>query len=209
MKKVAIINYGMGNINSVFNAFKETGHYIEIVTNPKRLCNYDSIVLPGVGSFGEGMQHLISGNWIDELNKEVLCKKKPFFGICLGMQLLATNGEEYGNNKGLNWIKGTVQRIESKNNIRIPHIGWNDVNFIDKNRDKNSIYKSLKDSQVFYFVNSYVLIPNDKSIISGTFTYENEYVASIELDNIYAVQFHPEKSHKTGLTVIKNFVELK
>lgn len=204
MKKVAIVDYGMGNINSVFNAFHAVGCSAEITKKPESLRQVDMIVLPGVGAFGDGMRHLRSGDWIDILNDEVKCKGKPFLGICLGMQMLATTGKEHGKHEGLNWVPGIVDRIRSNSpDIRVPHIGWNDVNFIKK----EGVYAGLDDSQDFYFVHSFVLIPDDENIISGTFSHGNEYVASVEIDNICAVQFHPEKSHKVGLAVIKNFME--
>jgi len=203
---IAIIDYGMGNLRSVANAFQALGYSAVITQNPEDLRKADRIVLPGVGAFGDAMSNLRSAGWVKVMEEEVLLKRKPFLGICLGIQLLATIGTEHGEHKGLNWIPGKVLRLSSANpNLKIPHIGWNDVRFLKR----NGLYAGLSDPQAFYFVHSYVLIPDDKSVISGLCNYENDFVASIEAGNIYAIQFHPEKSHKAGLKVLKNFLEVK
>lgn len=203
--KIAIIDYGMGNLSSVANAFGSIGYLASITQNPDDLCQASHVVLPGVGAFGDGMKNLGSSGWLDILEEEVIEKRKPFLGICLGMQLLATMGTEYGLHKGLNWIPGTVNRIESNDSqIRVPHVGWNDVRILKK----DGLYKNLGDSQVFYFVHSYVFeVENKSSIISGLTCHGIEFVASLEKDNIYATQFHPEKSQKIGLKVLDNFVK--
>ena len=203
--KVSIIDYGMGNLRSVANAFASFDCDINITQNPKDLYQASHIVLPGVGAFGDGIKNLQSGGWIEVLEAEVISKGKPFLGICLGMQLLATIGTEYGLHQGLNWIPGTVNRLQvNDNSIRVPHIGWNDVNFVKK----DSLYKDLVDSQVFYFVHSYIFDVEDQSVISGLTNYGSNFIASLEKDNIYATQFHPEKSQNVGIEVLKNFVNL-
>lgn len=205
MKKVAIVNYGIGNLQSVYNAFAVIGNPARVVNSPNELNAADMIVLPGVGAFGESMKNLVSMGWIDVLEEEVKGKKKPFLGLCLGLQLLATTSFEQGVFKGLNWIPGTVRRLQSDDpTIKIPHIGWNDVQF----RKKNSIYKNLGDSQTFYFVHSYIFIPKNKNMISGICNHGKDFAASIEVDNIFATQFHPEKSQIAGLTVIRNFLNI-
>ena len=202
---VAIIDYGMGNLRSVANAFAAIQFPAFITSNPEDLCQASHIVLPGVGAFGDGMKNLQSVGWVKVLEEEVTEKGKPFLGICLGMQLLATTGTEHGFHKGLNWIKGIVNRLDSNDpSIRVPHIGWNDVRF-SKN---NCLHSGLGDSQVFYFVHSYVFHPEDISVISGVTYHGLEFVSSIEMGNIHATQFHPEKSQKAGLEVVKNFVKL-
>lgn len=203
MKKVGIIDYGMGNLNSVYNAFISLGADTFIAREAKDLAGAGYIVLPGVGAFGDGMNNLQSAKWIESLENEVHKEGKPFLGICLGMQLLATWGSEHGRHKGLDWIPGTVERIASDDPlIRVPHIGWNDVRFIKK----DGLYQALPDSGCYYFVHSYVLAPDNKEAISATFSYGNDFVASIEVNNINAVQYHPEKSQKFGLAVLKNFL---
>jgi len=203
--KIAIIDYGMGNLSSVANAFGRIGYLASITQNPEDLCQASHVVLPGVGAFGDGMKNLRSSGWVDILEEEIREKRKPFLGICLGMQLLATAGTEHGFHKGLNWIPGTVNRIESNDaQIRVPHVGWNDVRILKK----DGLYENLGDSQVFYFVHSYVFeLENKSSAISGLSCHGIEFVASLEEDNIYATQFHPEKSQKIGLKLLENFVK--
>jgi imidazole glycerol-phosphate synthase subunit HisH len=202
---IAIVDYGMGNLRSVANAFANIGCRASITQNPDDLSQSSHIVLPGVGAFGDGIKNLRSFGWLDILEKEVIEKRKPFLGICLGMQLLATTGTEHGLHQGLNWIPGTVKKIESNNSqIRVPHMGWNDVRFLKK----NGLYQDLGDAQTFYFVHSYVFdVENKNSAIGGLTCHGIEFVSSLEIDNIYATQFHPEKSQKIGLKVLVNFVK--
>ena len=202
-KKVYIIDYGMGNLKSIANAFTALGADVKVTVSPDELKLAERIVLPGVGAFGDGMHNLREHGWIEALNEEVMVKKKPFLGVCLGMQLLASLSTEHGKHEGFGWIPGEVDRINA-NNVRVPHIGWNDVRFV-KN---GGIYSGMDDAQVFYFVHSYVFKPDDPSVVSGLCSYGGEFTASIEKDNIYATQFHPEKSHKKGLMVLKNFLEV-
>ncbi len=204
--KIFIIDYGMGNLRSVMNAFHALGYDAVIANKPDDLRSADRIVLPGVGAFGDAMNNLQRCGWVDVLNEEVKVKGKPFLGICLGMQILATSGTEHGMHGGLNWIRGSAIRLQCENaNLRIPHIGWNDVRLVKK----GGLYNGLSDPQAFYFVHSYALVPEDKDWISGMCDYGGEFVASVEKDNIYAVQFHPEKSHKIGLAALKNFATVK
>ncbi|BAY60654.1 imidazole glycerol phosphate synthase glutamine amidotransferase subunit [Calothrix brevissima NIES-22] len=200
---IAIIDYGMGNLRSVANACATIKCQAFIAKHPEDICQASHIILPGVGAFSDGIKNLQSAGWIKFLETEVIEKKKPFLGICLGMQLLATVGTEHGYHKGLNWIPGIVNRLESKeSSIRVPHIGWNDVYFLKQ----NYLYRGLGNSQVFYFVHSYVFQPEDKTICSAITSHGAEFVSSIEMGNICATQFHPEKSQKVGLEVLKNFV---
>ncbi|NEP27699.1 imidazole glycerol phosphate synthase subunit HisH [Moorena sp. SIO3I6] len=202
-KKLAIIDYGMGNLRSVANAFLALNYQAVVTKNPEDLRQATHIILPGVGAFGDGMQNLLSGGWVKVLEEEVREKNKPFLGICLGMQLLATAGTEHGYHKGLDWIKGMVKYLEvNEISIRVPHIGWNEVRFFNK----DCLYSGLGDSQVFYFVHSYVFHPEDNKLISGVTSHGVDFVSSLEAGNIYAVQFHPEKSQTIGLEVLKNFM---
>lgn len=201
---IAIINYGMGNLRSVLNAFEYIGAKVYIADQPVDLDRCQGIVLPGVGAFGDGMRNLREHKFIEALRNEVLQKKKQFLGICLGMQLLATTGREHGVHAGLNWIPGVVDRIpidNSQGKFRVPHIGWNDVCFLKK----SCLYDNLGESQAFYFVHSYVFLPEDASVINGVFSYGSDFAASIEFNNICATQFHPEKSHTAGLAVLRNW----
>ncbi len=204
MSKVCIIDYGLGNLRSVANACTAVGVTPIIAKNPTELTDAEYIILPGVGAFADGIRNLREYSWIPKLEHEVLKKKKPFLGICLGMQLLASVGTEHEENSGLDWISGRVERISS-DGVRIPHVGWNDVRF----NKQNWLYKGLGNHETFYFVHSYAFIPDDPKVVSGWCTYGTEFVVSIEHENICATQFHPEKSHKKGLAVLNNFFKGK
>ena len=200
--KVAIINYGMGNLRSVANAFEALGCAAHVISDPDELPSAERVVLPGVGAFADGMANLKAAGWIPLL-EEARDRGRPFLGLCLGMQLLATAGTEHGVHAGLNWIAGTVERFQSKDtSIRIPHIGWNDVRFIKR----EGLYAGMGDMGTFYFVHSYILRPDDAAVISGNTNYGIDFAASVERGNIFATQFHPEKSQKAGLAVLKNFL---
>ncbi|MFW5889441.1 MAG: imidazole glycerol phosphate synthase subunit HisH [Bacillota bacterium] len=201
---VTIIDYGMGNIMSVYNAFNKMNCKVNIIKNPDALKKADKIILPGVGSFNKAMNKLEDGGWIKPLNKAVQLDKKKFLGICLGMQLLATKGYENGITKGLNWINGEVKRLKSSNdNFRLPHVGWNNVEI----KKRNGLYKGLKNNLDFYFINSYAFFPSNDKVVSGICDYKGQFVSSIELDNIFATQFHPEKSQKAGFQILRNFLQ--
>lgn len=200
---LTIIDYGMGNLRSVANAFAAVGGEAIISSVPSDLALAERIVLPGVGAFGDGMRNLRLNGWVEALEEEVRHKGKPFLGLCVGMQLLASEGTERGTHRGLNWIPGVVGRLKSDGSeIRVPHIGWNEVRF----SNKGGLYADLGESQSFYFVHSYVFNPVNPAVVSGVCSYGGEFAASIEYDNIYATQFHPEKSHKAGLTMLKSFL---
>ena len=199
---VIIIDYGMGNVGSVKNALEFLGEKALISSNPGDLEKASHIILPGVGSFGDGINNLKRSGLVEVLEKEVLKNKKPFLGICLGMQLLAEEGEEGGLHRGLGWIAGKVRhfKVDSKD-FRIPHVGWNDI-FPKENQE---LFKGIS-SQIFYFVHSYFLEPKDKSVVAAVCRYGEEFTAAIQKDNIFGTQFHPEKSQKSGLMLLKNFI---
>lgn len=177
-----------------------------VATRPQLLESADFIVLPGVGAFGDGMRNLNELGLVVPLKEEVLHKGKPFLGICLGMQLLAATGTEFGVHEGLGWIKGAVIRIEPGDpGLRVPHIGWNSLTV----RVPHPLFQGLQEEPAFYFVHSYQFVPDDRSHISTTCDYGGEIVAAVQNENIYGVQFHPEKSHREGLTVLKNFLDIK
>ncbi len=202
----AIVDCGMGNISSVANAVTAISKPPIIATTPHQLDSADRVILPGVGAFADGMHNLQAGGWIEALEKHVRIKGKPLLGICLGMQLLATTGTEHRHHQGLNWIPGTVIRLESSDpNIRIPHIGWNEVCV----KQETGLYKNCPEKPCFYFVHSYALCPDNKDIITGTCNHGAEFAASIECENIWATQYHLEKSQKVGLTVLSNFLNQK
>ena len=202
--KIALIDYGSGNIQSAYKALELVSNYkkkISVISNSKDLLKVDKIILPGVGAFADCIKGLksISG-MIDILNEVILEKKKPFLGICVGMQLLATEGKEKGNHKGLGWIPGKVIKIKKKKRIKIPHMGWNTVKIISK----HPILKRKKFES--YFVHSYNFVCKDKKNILATCSYQQDITAIVGKENIIGTQFHPEKSQKVGLEILKNFV---
>ncbi len=204
---IAIIDYNMGNLQSVLNAFRLLGEQVVTTQKKEDLEAAKAIVLPGVGSFKDGMQNLEKLGLVSILEEEVLNKRKPFLGICLGMQLLATTGTEYGNYKGLGWVKGVVDMIRpADNSYKIPHMGWNSVDI----KKHEGLFKDIEQGSVYYFVHSYSLQPDssEKDIVTSTCWHGQEIVASLEKDNIFGVQFHPEKSQGAGLKVLENFISL-
>lgn len=203
---IGIVDYGMGNMHSVCSAFEAIGREILLVTEPEQLREVGSIVLPGVGSFGDAMENLRARRLIGELETQVLANLKPYLGICLGLQLLATTGFEHGEHAGLGWVPGTVEKLPASADgqpFRIPHIGWNEVHATTG----DTLYTGLGEAPAFYFVHSYVLKPHDPAAINGGCHYGVEFAASIAAGNIAAVQFHPEKSHRAGLRLLRNWCE--
>jgi imidazole glycerol-phosphate synthase subunit HisH len=201
---IVIIDYGMGNVQSVKNAIEKLGFEATVSRQKKDIAKAEKLILPGVGAFKDGMENLRRFGLIETLQNEVVARKKPILGICLGMQLLANNSEEGGMNKGLGWIDSSVKRLKSEsNNIKIPHIGWNNIKIMRKDR----IFKNMPDNSDYYFVHSYHLVPASKEIITSMCIYGQEFVSSINKDNIYATQFHPEKSQDLGLKILENFIE--
>ena len=204
--KTALIDYGSGNLQSAYKALELAGNYrkknkIFITSKSKDSLDADKIVLPGVGTFSDCMNGLKSlPGMIDILNEIVLQRKKPFLGICVGMQLLAIEGKEKGNHKGLGWIKGKVVKIKKNKKIKIPHMGWNTVKIISK----HPILKRKKFES--YFVHSYNFICQDKKNVLATCDYQQSITAIVGKENIIGTQFHPEKSQKIGLEILKNFI---
>ncbi|OGM96133.1 MAG: imidazole glycerol phosphate synthase, glutamine amidotransferase subunit [Candidatus Yanofskybacteria bacterium RIFCSPHIGHO2_02_FULL_38_22b] len=197
LKKVVIVDYKMGNVASVKKAFEKLGARVKISSTKNDIGSAQYIVLPGVGAFGEGISNLKKLGLIDILSKSVLKKRVPFLGICIGMQLLADTGYEFGKHDGLGWIKGETIKLKSTN---LPHIGWNNIK-----TKSNKLFSDLPDNN-FYFVHSYFLKPADKSIVTSTCNYDQVFSSSIQKDNIFATQFHPEKSQLAGLKVLDNFL---
>lgn len=202
---IVIVDYGLGNLFSVAKAFEMIGASVRISGDPQEIKQADRLVLPGVGAFGDGMEYL-SKNGLDKvLINEVLVNKKPFLGICLGLQLLADMGFEYGEYKGLSLVKGRVRKLEVGEGMKIPQVGWNDISFV-----KNSpLFEGIKNGSDFYFVHSYQMICDDPKDIAATALYGETVTAAIEKDNIFATQFHPEKSQDVGLKLLENFVNWK
>lgn len=197
---IAIIDYGLGNLASVQKALNFLKLENKITSDHDEIKSAEYILLPGVGSFAHGMQNLKERKLDLLLTDEVLGKKKKFLGICLGMQLIAETGTEPFENPGLGWIKGKIIKIESST-LRIPHMGWNSIEVVNKE------YLKELDQKDFYFIHSYHFVPEDKAVIAAYVDYGDKLVAAIQYDNIFAAQFHPEKSQSAGLTLLKNYFE--
>ncbi|PJE81448.1 imidazole glycerol phosphate synthase subunit HisH [Candidatus Pacearchaeota archaeon CG10_big_fil_rev_8_21_14_0_10_32_42] len=201
---IVIIDYGLGNLNSVLNALTLLGIKAEISRDPEKIKNADKLILPGVGAFKEGIQNLEKFGLVEVLNNEVLVKKKPILGICLGMQLFCKKSYEDGEHEGLGWIDAEVIKFEFKK-LRVPHMGWNDVEC----ETTSPLFKGGDKIQTFYFVHSYYPLPKDQKIVTGVCNYGIDFCASFEKENIFATQFHPEKSQTEGLEILKKFGQIK
>ncbi len=197
---IAIIDYGMGNLHSVKNALDNLFIDSEIIVNPKELFHYKSAILPGVGSFKKAMQNLEEYNWANEIIN--YSRERPLLGICLGMQLLFSLSYEGGKCEGLGIFEGEVNKIQT--NLALPHVGWNSLS-IKKN---GNILDKVNQEIDVYFVHSYECIPSDSNDIICTVDYGKEIVAGVSKDNLFGLQFHPEKSHPSGLIMLENFFKL-
>ena len=198
---IAIINYNMGNIKSVENAFRKIGAEIKVTSNPEVINRSSAIVLPGVGAFKDAINNLEGLELIDVIKENI--NKKLFLGICLGMQLLYEYSMEDGKSRGLGVLKGFVGKIPSV--VKVPHMGWNQIKIINKN---NKLFSDIDNGENFYFIHSYHIIPENRNVISSITDYGIEIVSSIEKGNIYGFQFHPEKSSTIGLKILNNFWKL-
>lgn len=201
---IAIVDYGMGNIHSVQKALESFGTKTIVTDSPQILKTCDKLVLPGVGAFDDAMVELKKRNLISALNERIKAKK-TFLGICLGMQLLFEESLEAVHSKGLTVFKGKVVKFQNKNKLKIPHIGWNQLK---KLTEDCPLLKDIASQSYVYFCHSYYPLPLDNDIIAATCDYGVEFASVIWRDNIYGVQFHPEKSQDIGLKIIKNFISL-
>ena len=206
---VTIVDYNSGNIRSVINSFTEVAKgtvNLEVTSDLNKIKSSDKVVLPGQGSFKSCIDALKSINGlIDTLDEFVINKQKPLFGICVGLQMFANVGYEETETKGLGWIPGKVSKIDNKNGkYKLPHIGWNQINIVKESK----ILKDIENNSHMYFVHSFEFIPEDKEVISATTDYSSKVVCSVEKDNIFGTQFHPEKSDIVGLQIIKNFISI-
>ena len=206
---VTIVDYNSGNISSVINSFKEVAKdkvNIEVTADLNKIKSSDKVVLPGQGSFKSCVDALNNINGLVEtLNEFVINNKKPLLGICVGLQMFADVGYEEIQTKGLGWISGNVTKIDNQNGkYKLPHIGWNQINIVKDSK----ILKDVENNSHMYFVHSYEFIPEDKSVISATTDYSSNIVCSVEKENIFGTQVHPEKSDKLGLQIIQNFINL-
>ena len=200
---IAMIDYDAGNIKSVEKALQKLGADVVITKDPQEILNADKVILPGVGSFGDAMNNLKKYG-LDEVIHQVVEKGTPFLGICLGLQLLFERSDESPEAVGLGILKGEILRIPDAEGLKIPHMGWNSLHLQNNGR----LFNGLKENDYVYFVHSYYLKAEDESIVKATTNYSVNIHASVEKDNVFACQFHPEKSSDVGLQILKNFVEL-
>ena len=206
---VTIVDYNSGNISSVINSFSEVVNNkvnIEVTSDLNKIKSCDKVVLPGQGSFKSCVDALNNINGlVDTLNEFAINNKKPLLGICVGLQMFAEIGYEETETKGLGWISGKVSKIDNQNGkYKLPHIGWNQINIVKESK----IFQNIENNSHMYFVHSYEFIPKDKNVISATTDYSSNIVCSVEKENIFGTQFHPEKSDQMGLKIIGNFINL-
>ena len=200
---IAIIDYDAGNIRSVEKAMAKLGQEVWITRDRERIMNADKVILPGVGSFGDAMAHLREYNLV-EVIKDVVAEKKPFLGICLGLQLLYESSEETPGVEGLGILKGKILKIPEQKDLKIPHMGWNSLYLQNDGR----LFRGIEQNPYVYFVHSYYLKAEEEETVKATTEYSVKIHASVEKDNVFACQFHPEKSGDLGLQILKNFAEL-
>ena len=200
---IAIIDYDAGNIRSVEKAMAKLGQEVWITRDRERIMNADKVILPGVGSFGDAMAHLREYNLV-EVIKDVVAEKKPFLGICLGLQLLYESSVETPGVEGLGILTGKILRIPEQKDLKIPHMGWNSLHLQNDGR----LFRGIEQNPYVYFVHSYYLKAGEEETVKATTEYSVNIHASVEKDNVFACQFHPEKSGDLGLQILKNFVEL-
>jgi len=206
---IAIVDYNSGNISSVINSFQEVARdkvNIKVTSDLNKIKTSDKVVLPGQGSFKSCVEALNNINGlVDTLNEFVIDRKKPLLGICVGLQMFADIGYEEIETRGLGWIPGKVSKIDNQNGkYKLPHIGWNQIDILKKSK----IFKNIENNSHMYFVHSYEFIPKDKNVILATTNYSSKIVCAVEKENIIGTQFHPEKSDKLGLQIIKSFINL-
>ena len=200
---IAMIDYDAGNIKSVEKALQKLGADVVITKDPQEILSADKVILPGVGAFGDAMNNLKKYG-LDEVIHQVVEKGTPFLGICLGLQLLFERSDESPEAVGLGILKGEILRIPDAEGLKIPHMGWNSLHLQNNGR----LFKGLKENDYVYFVHSYYLKAEEEEIVKATTNYSVNIHASVEKDNVFACQFHPEKSSDVGLKILKNFVEL-
>ncbi len=206
---VTIVDYNSGNISSVINSFKEVAKdkvKIEVTSDLNKIKSSDKVILPGQGSFKSCVDALNKIDGLkDTLNEFVITNQKPLLGICVGLQMFADIGYEETETKGLGWISGKVSKIDNQNGkFKLPHIGWNQINIVKESK----IFENIENKSHMYFVHSYEFIPSDKNVVSAITDYSSSIVCSVEKENIFGTQFHPEKSDKIGLKIIDNFLIL-
>ncbi|GAA0273672.1 imidazole glycerol phosphate synthase subunit HisH [Muricomes sp. OA1] len=200
---IAMIDYDAGNIKSVEKALLLLGQEVEVTGDPERILKAEKVILPGVGAFGDAMENLKRAG-LDEVIRRVAAKGTPFLGICLGLQLLFERSDEAPGAEGLGLLEGEILKIPDQEGLKIPHMGWNSLHLEHGGR----LFRGIEEQSYVYFVHSYYLKAKDESIVKASTEYSTHIHASVEKDNIFGCQFHPEKSSEVGLRILKNFVEL-
>jgi glutamine amidotransferase len=203
VQPIAIVDYGMGNLRSVQKALEKVGHEAVITSDANRIAEADKIIVPGVGAFRDAIARLHEAAIVDPIVRH-MNSGKPFLGICLGLQLLFTKSYEDGEHDGLNIVEGEVIRFPDVPGLKVPHMGWNQV----KIRRRAPILEGIADESCFYFVHSYFVLPKDSRIIAGETDYPAPFTSMVWRDNIFATQFHPEKSQRVGLELLRHFADV-
>ena len=204
--RIVVVDYGMGNIHSIVKKIKHLGGDVFVSSNSDEILKSDKIILSGVGHFKQAMNNLRKSKLIDTLNQAALVQKKPILGICLGMQLMGIKSEEGGDIEGLSWINANVKRIKVSDTIKykVPHMGWNEINI----RKESILMNGVGDKSEFYFSHSYYMDVHEPDLILNETEYFSRFVSAIENQNIFGVQYHPEKSHEAGDIILSNFVNI-
>ena len=201
--RIVIIDYGMGNLRNVQKGFEKVGHAAKIVRGKREIGNASGLVLPGVGAFKDCMQNLEKFGLVEPILRSIE-KGKPFLGICLGLQVLFSESEEFGRHQGLNVIPGKVVKFQPDTEHKVPHMGWNTVEV----KKEPPIFREIRTGDFFYFVHSYYVVPESTDHVSTLTDYGIPFASSVWKDNVFAMQFHPEKSQQKGLTILENFAKL-
>ncbi|RMD47231.1 MAG: imidazole glycerol phosphate synthase subunit HisH [Aquificota bacterium] len=197
---ITVVDYGMGNLRSVAKALEKVGFDVKVSSNKKDIENAKAIVVPGVGAFGDAIHNLERFDLLDAVIKSIK-EGKPYLGICLGLQILFEYGYEFGEHEGLGILKGKVIRFENKEGYKVPHMGWNQVWI----KQKEGLFSNIKEGEYFYFVHSFYAVPSEEKDIASITDYSVDFCSAVQKDNVWAVQFHPEKSQKAGLKLLENF----
>ena len=202
---IAIVDYGLSNLTCVVSACRRLGFDPQVVTTGDQIGDASKVILPGVGAFGDAMANLSERGFVGPLDDAVLRERKPFLGICLGAQLICRSSDEFGRHEGLGWIDADVQRIDTRGeSLRVPHSGWDDIEII---RDC-ALLADIEPGSLFYYTHSHAVYANDEQVVSAYCVYGAEFVSIMCKDNVFATQFHPEKSQKMGLKLLDNFLSL-
>jgi glutamine amidotransferase len=203
MANVCILDYGSGNVKSVFNLFSTVADHVVVSNQSEKILGASHIVLPGVGAFGTAMRKIRDTLPMESLEQVVLVEKRPFLGICVGMQVMASRGMEFGEHAGLGWIAGSVEKLDAKG-LPLPHVGWNNLTC----KQESPLLAGLGDDPDFYFVHSFAFHAENPQQVLATTEYGEVFCSVIQRDNLYGVQFHPEKSQRAGIKLVKNFLAL-